>query len=683
MKIPSKVPTSQKSFLNSYVNSTIISIFTPLIIYMCFSYGYFGKGHSWTSEYLGDATDPIAYIWFIHWWSFAIAHHIGPFITTYVWFPGGDNLTWKASVPFAALMALPFTIFGGPVLSFNMLTLSAPAFAAWTAFLLARHLTRDWAASLIGGYLFGFSSYELGQLFGHLNLDMIFLVPVAVLLCVRRAQGQMGRWMFIVLLAMVFLAQLGLSTEILATLCLFGAVTWALFLLNAPRADRAGLWPLAIEIPAAAILMVLLALPFEIDMIKGFSDFTSVPAPEIAEYSSDLLGFITPTAITRLGRSVYGPEALLFNQNYSETGIYLGLPLIFLLTSYFVTKIEQPYVRALLATACVLVLFSLGPWLHVGGIQLALPMPWHLALRLPLIKSVMPERFSMYVALSTGIAAALWVATPAAWPKRGLKLTWAGIACVFVAPNLSIHRWTPWPVDPFFTPVHVRAALGKAPNVLILPFGPSGPDMAWQVDAGFGFTQSGGYTGAPPLSEDVWPLLYDFETDTVPPQFANDLAAFCATHHVDFILEGPGTPATIATAIGEQGWPQRRDGDIGIVQVPSPGRLTYYYVLGDYWPSGSTGWMGRHVTIVNHSAPKTLTLTGDLNIQRAVRVSVDDGSNHAIYSIARGAVQTIAVPADAIVTLTADRTYVADQLVHNGDLRRLSVAIAIESELPR
>ena len=76
-------------------------------------------------------------------------------------------------------------------------------------------------------------------------------------------------------------------------------------------------------------------------------------------------------------------------------------------------------------------------------------------------------------------------------------------------------------------------------------------------------------------------------------------------------------------------------------------------------------------------------MTGDLNVPRAFRISIDNGSNHAIYSIARGTVQTIAVPADATLTLTADRTYVADRLDHNGDFRRLSVAFTIASQNPR
>ena len=81
----------------------------------------------------------------------------------------------------------PLTWLANPVVSFNVLTLLAPALSAWTAFLLARYLTRDRFASFIGGYLFGFSSYELGQLLGHLHMDLIFIVPLLLLFALLAA----------------------------------------------------------------------------------------------------------------------------------------------------------------------------------------------------------------------------------------------------------------------------------------------------------------------------------------------------------------------------------------------------------------------------------------------------------------------------------------------------------------
>ena len=49
------------------------------------------------------------------------------------------------------------------------------------AYLLCRHLTRSTWASLVGGYLFGFSSYMLGQSQGHMHMTSVFLLPLIAL----------------------------------------------------------------------------------------------------------------------------------------------------------------------------------------------------------------------------------------------------------------------------------------------------------------------------------------------------------------------------------------------------------------------------------------------------------------------------------------------------------------------
>jgi hypothetical protein len=65
-----------------------------------------------------------------------------------------------------------------------------PALAGWTCFLLCRQLTASFWTSLAGGYLFGFSSYILGQQEGHLNLTSVFLIPLVALAIVRRFQEE-------------------------------------------------------------------------------------------------------------------------------------------------------------------------------------------------------------------------------------------------------------------------------------------------------------------------------------------------------------------------------------------------------------------------------------------------------------------------------------------------------------
>src|SRR5438132_1425304 len=83
----------------------------------------------------------------------------------------------------ASLALAPITVLAGPVVAYNLAALAAPALAGWGAFLLCRQVTRSFWPSVAGGYLFAFSSYEIGQMgAGHLNLTLVFALPLAAYL---------------------------------------------------------------------------------------------------------------------------------------------------------------------------------------------------------------------------------------------------------------------------------------------------------------------------------------------------------------------------------------------------------------------------------------------------------------------------------------------------------------------
>ena len=88
-------------------------------------------------------------------------------------------------------------------------------------------MTGAWLPSLVGGYVFGFSSYELGQMLGHLHLVPIFLVPAAVHLVLLRMDEAISVRRFVVLMAAVFAFQVLISTEVLFAGLIFGfAALW-------------------------------------------------------------------------------------------------------------------------------------------------------------------------------------------------------------------------------------------------------------------------------------------------------------------------------------------------------------------------------------------------------------------------------------------------------------------------
>jgi hypothetical protein len=548
-------------------------------LYGALSIGFFDDAPGLRHYFLGYSQDSLQFVWFLNWWPYAIGHHLNPLICKYVWYPGGFNMTWATSVPTLALLTWPLTAAAGPVVSYNAINLAAPALDAWAAYLLAFELTADTPAAATGGFLFGFGAANyLEVVNGELNLAMVCLVPLAVLLCVRRVGGRIGRVGFIACLTLLLVLQLGISTEVLATLCVFGALAWVIFLAALP-VQRQGLLSLAADIWISAGLAVLLASPFLVTLWRGLAE---VPA----QINSPIIGSADPLSYLFAGLPVrgLGPALMSLVSGFGgfrpDRAAIIGWPLL-LIACLSAGRGAPSSRRALLAASCLLLVLSLGPVLHWNGALTNAPMPWRLALPLPLIRAVLPARFSMYVTLGLSLAAASWLAAPGS--KRP-RYALAALACIMLVPARpdiieppwqaqpimtlpAKFTWTPWPEQPFFTKANIARALGDTPNVLILPFGPFGPNMAWQLNAGMAFTQSAGYVGFTPNRAAGWRVLGSLLFGPAEPDFASDFSGFCYANGVKYVLIGTAAPSSIVTAIDALHWPSRNDNGVEIVTV--------------------------------------------------------------------------------------------------------------------
>ena len=650
------------------------------LIYLLLSLLYFGIVGDYGHMYLGYGLDPIQFIWFLNWWPWAIAHGLNPFISYYVWYPHGFNMTWATSVPLAALLMWPLTWLYGAVVSYNVLSLLAPALSAWTGFLLARYLTQDTVASFIGGYLFGFSADELGEMLGHLNLNTIFIVPLLVLLVVRRVRGDLSRPWFVAALALAMFFQLGFSSELLATTCFFGAITWAIFLVFGTE-ERRRLWTVAVEIILAAGIMAVIAAPFLYFILQNRADVPSqIHDPEA--FSNDPLNYLLPYDLF-LGRTLFWANPLPAISHYRDNAgydAYLGLPLILILILQLRELRRRPYLKPLLLSLLAMVILSFGPTLHIANVATRVWLPWSLAVPLPLISQALPNRFSMYVALAAGLTAALWLSAARSGRERAGRYALAALACLCLLPNSAMVRhWTALPLQPFFEPQNVAASIEKDANVIILPY--IGPGLLWQLQSGMRFTQSGGYIGfTPRLESRNWPVIENLGTGVAGPNFENDLSGFCASHSVSAILVGPDTPAALVAAISALHWQETNAYGMRVVRVPDRESLHFHQVSGDYWRQDN--WMGRQVNIVTHGQPIELRISGQYRPAELGPVEIRaivNGSEVGRYSIGRPDTQVLRLPANASVTLTSSATFVPKRS-KRFEQRRLSVVLSVQPE---
>ena len=582
------------------------------LIYLLLSLLYFGTAGDYGCMYFGYGLDPVQFIWFLNWWPWAIAHGLNPFISYYVWYPHGFNLTWATSMPVAALLMWPLTWLGSAVLSYNVLSLVAPALSAWTAFLLARYLTRDTPASLVGGYLFGFSSYELGEMLAHLNLNLIFVVPLLVLLVIQRIRGDLSRPLFVAALALAMFVQLGFSSELLATSCFFGAMTWAIFLVFANEEERRQFWRVAGEIILAAGIMAVVAAPFLYFFVM--QNRADVP-PQIhdpAVFSHDPLSYLLPSEALP-GRTLFWATFARL-KSYRDSGCYdayLGLPLILILILQLRELRRRPYLKPLLLSLLAIVILSLGPTLHVANVDTGLWLPWRLALHLPFIRQALPSRFPMYVALASGLTVALWLSAARSGRERAGRYTLVALACLclirtrrcFATGHLCLWNRS----SNLKTSLRPLKRMRKCNHPAVSRAVPALADAVRHALYPIGWIcRLHPAVGGRELAGGHVPVYRRSR-----PKLQSDLSGFCLAHRVSAILVGPGTPPAQVAAISALHWQEANDHGVRVVRVPDPDSLHFHRVSGDYWPGDS--WMGRQVNIVTHGQPLELRITGPVS----------------------------------------------------------------------
>jgi hypothetical protein len=490
--------------------------------------------------YLGYGTDPATHMWFLAWWPYAISHGLDPFVTHVLWAPTGYNLGGSTAIPGPSLLLSPITETLGPVVAYNILALLCPAVSAWAGYLLCRHVTGNHPASLVGGWLFGFSTYEMGQLMGHPNLALVFLVPVAVLLALRRIEGSLRPWPFVLLLALTLFCQFLISGEVLLTLVVFGAVALLLALLYFPR--RAVVLSAAAEVMVALVIAFAALGPYLVAVVRGLS------SPPIYSfypffYASDLENFAIPNPMTAIGGGHFTGVAATFSGNVSEQTAYLGVPLIVCILLFAGAWRRRRAAWFLMATLLVILVASLGPRLRIGGAQ-RIWLPWRLVVGLPFIKYALPARFMLYGFLLAGLIVALWLAGPAstAWTRRG-RWTLALLAVAFLLPT-STHAFWRWPDDTpaFFSSGIYRQYLQPGENTLVIPFAGLGTSMLWQARTSFWFRMPEGYVSVvPPSGFAGDPFLKTLASGIVNPDSNRELAAFIHAHDVTAIVLKTGS----------------------------------------------------------------------------------------------------------------------------------------------
>ena len=426
--------------------------------------------------------------WFLGWTPWALAHAQSPLHTPFLFAPNGIDLSWSAFVPGPAIVAWPVTAAFGTLVSYNVWMLVAPALAAWGAYLVCRRITDRLWPSVAGGYLFGFSVYVAWQIAdGHLNLVLIFPVPLAVYLVIRRVEGSLGRWAFLALLTLTLLGLFSVSTEVFATCAFFGAIAFVIAWLLAGR-DRDRVARVALLTLGAYAITGLLVIPYVAPALS-----TQPPNLVRPRAAADLLGFVVPRDQTLIGGTAMASTMDRFTAPVRADGSYLGIAGLAVLVGFAVTERRRRSTWGLLAFVAIAMVLSLGAVLTIGG-RSSISLPFSVLTHLPLIRNAHADRFTAYTGLALGVIAAIWVARAhgrTAWIRWAIVI----VAALTLVPSV---RTPPWHFDdrtPAFFASGTYAGYLQPNEIVAVIAYTKGESMSWQATTDFAFRLPWAYIG--------------------------------------------------------------------------------------------------------------------------------------------------------------------------------------------
>ncbi len=475
-------------------------------------------------------------MWFFNWWRFSLAHGLNPFISDWVWAPLGVNLAWTTFVPLLAWISIPLQLTVGEPATYNIIAMPMLPLAAFAAFLLCRRVTGAFWPSVLGGYVFGFSPYMLGELLGHLCLIAVFPVPLIALITVERLDDEISAARFAVMLAALLVAQFLCSVELFVTITLVGGFSLLLALVLFESDVGIRLRRLAVPIVGGYLISTAILSPYFYYLLAV--GHPSGPLWPPSKYSADLIGFFVPWRTVWWGSADFATANTGgFTGTIMENGDYLGVVLIVFVEIFRRRFWPAPAGKFLTILFLAGIIAAIGPTLHIAGVQ-GFPMPWRIFEGLPLIENILPVRFMMYAFLVVAVMIAMWFARSAA--RRLTKCLAAAVILVSIAPNPHASFWASrLEIPAFFTDGSYARELSPREIILPLPWAQKGNSMYWQLQSDMYFRMAGGWTGVAPFEFARMPVAKYFYGGIDLPEAADQLKAYIARFGVRAVVADP------------------------------------------------------------------------------------------------------------------------------------------------
>ena len=352
-----------------------------------------------SQRFFGVPGDSQQYMWFIGWIWHAIELGQSPLVSHAFDYPHPIALMDYTSVPALGLLFGWLYAFASVVWVYNLILVVNYILILIFGKLLLRALGLGPLFSSLGGILFCLLPYLTAQVPSHLHLSFIaplFIIGYLVAKLIR-SEGPPGWGMGVlsgVAVALAFYTSLEtLSTLVLCFILLYGFACITSFKPTSQFTRRLVNWRFLLGMSVPLLLMV----PGLVNYAEG-QETLALLAGGSGIFSNDLLSFIVPSQLYLVHTAATTALTSRFSGNASEWDGYLSVPFIILFLVYAVRGWKQPMTRVLTYTTVSMAIFSLGPILHVAGVQTHVYLPWALFIPVPFIRDALPARLGLYTA---------------------------------------------------------------------------------------------------------------------------------------------------------------------------------------------------------------------------------------------------------------------------------------------
>ena len=501
-----------------------IAILGALVLYAVLAIVIFDPLSPWTGDYLSRAGigDPAQMVWFLAYTPHALVHGLNPFWTNLVNYPTGVNLADNTSVPLLGLLAWPITATLGPVSALNLLMRLGIFLSATSIFFVLHRWVPSRLACFIGGLLFGFGPYVIGQSISNTHINLLFVPLFPLLMLVTDEVVSRQRWSWKVsgvALGLIASAQMMIAPELLSD---FGIVALVVVLQVAIRYRDRVLAHLAYAVKAVlgSIIIFVLLCGFQIwTMLFGRGHLRGAvyAVSHLQSFHNSFVETFLPTQQQILTTARLSSALQLPTRDLNELGGYLSIPLVIVLILVVIFLWRRYLVAPLAAGTLVAFSLSMGSSFKSGSINVSLPEK--LFTVLPLLKSTVPDRFALFTLLGASTLFAIGIdhalariksrASSAPWLQLAGTVAVVLVVLFAMAPRLPIkEQKLIWPTT-IGGDISTHVANGAVVLTYPYPMPPLNQAMAWQAESHFSFHLLGGYATVPnPKGEgQEWPLL--------------------------------------------------------------------------------------------------------------------------------------------------------------------------------